>query len=1162
MTPDAPAGYGPAKKSLAPDSEAAGERRRQLGEFRESLCGPLLAWAEFRALLSGISGGAGPIALRGVADAQRAHFACALEQCSGRRVLYIAPNEYDAQAAFADFYALYGHEAVYFPAREIVLYDIEARNHDIAYRRLRALDRLLSGDCRVCVTSAEAAAQFIPPPRLFSSMIMSASEGDAVDLDFAARRLVEMGYERVQTVEARGAFAIRGGLLDIYPVDYEYALRIELFGDEIDSMRLFDAASQRSVEQVRRARIIPARDTAYREADREGIVSRIRREMAAGGRGAPSGRSMPAVEADIQKFAESHYFPGIDRYLAYIYDGQPTLLDYFFAGEAAGGAAAGGAGAGEGMAGGAAGGGGAAGRGAAGSAVAMAPGAGGGMVGGTGASGGATGSAASVGAPPPLVVIDDPPRAAQKLETVLSEHAELCSGFMEKGKLLASAYKVWLDFAELAQRLPRAGLVTIGLSRTAREDELLGGRAAEFDVSGKTHVSPRGNVAMLLDEMRGRLREQWAVVLLTKSGMKAERLQDALRGAGLPVRRPAGNAGAPSAGAPASGAANGAEGIVALPVAALPAAGFVNVMAGAALSSGFEYPAIKLMVISDAEFQSQERQAKKNRRAPKGSKIEYFTDLALGDYVVHQSHGVGVYAGLERLEVDGAVREYLKVQYRDGDYLYIPTDQLDLVQKYIGSEGRAPRVNSLDSAEWSKTKKRVKESLKKLAAELILIYARRRDARGYAFSKDTVWQGQFEEQFPYEETGDQLQSIEEIKRDMESPRVMDRLLCGDVGFGKTEVAIRAVFKAVSDGAQVVFLVPTTVLAQQHYLTFRERFKDFPISIDVLSRFRTKKELDGIAKALEQGGIDVIIGTHRIILNKDIRFKNLRLLIVDEEQRFGVAHKERLKLMKPDVDVLSMSATPIPRTLHMSMTKIRDISVLKDPPEERFPVQTFVMEYDEGVVREAILREVARGGQVFYLYNRVMGIDIKMMQLKDMLPDGVRIAYAHGRMGDRELEDIMLAFIERRFDVLVCTTIIESGLDMPNVNTIVVEDADRMGLSQLYQLRGRVGRSNRLAYAYITHRRDKVLTEESEKRLKAIREFTELGAGFKIAMRDMEIRGIGNLLGTEQHGHMESVGYDMYCRLLDEAVRELERAGGPAAGGAWGASADGGVDAGG
>jgi len=508
----------------------------------------------------------------------------------------------------------------------------------------------------------------------------------------------------------------------------------------------------------------------------------------------------------------------------------------------------------------------------------------------------------------------------------------------------------------------------------------------------------------------------------------------------------------------------------------------------------------------------------------------------VGDYVVHQTHGIGQYVGLEMLTVEGVKKDYLKIRYQDGAFLYIPTNQMDLVQKYIGTEGKQPKINKLGGSDWLRTRTRVKESLRKLAEELIKLYAQRAALKGFQYSKDTVWQKQFEEQFPYEETEDQLRCIEEIKRDMESGKVMDRLLCGDVGFGKTEVALRAVFKAVMDGRQVAWLVPTTVLAQQHYSNFLERMKDFPVTVEMLSRFRSRAEQRRILRDVKSGNVDVLVGTHRL-LQKDIQFRDLGLLVIDEEQRFGVSHKERLKNLSPEIDVLTLTATPIPRTLHMSLTGIRDISVIEDPPEERYPVQTYVMEYNRDVIRDAITRELARQGQVFYLYNRVRTIEAKAAEVQAMVPDA-RVGVAHGQMDEAQLEDIMISFLKGELDILVCTTIIESGLDMPNVNTIIVEDADRMGLAQLYQLRGRVGRSNRLAYAYITYRKDRVISEVAEKRLQAIKEFTELGSGFRIAMRDMEIRGAGNLLGPEQHGHMEAVGYEMYCRLLEEAVREL------------------------
>ena len=1049
----------PEMRELANAAEAG---NTSAGKLPETYADLRSAHADLRSAYADLGSeyaGAGlPYAVHELSDAQKAHFTAALEYSTGRRTVYIAHNEYSAQKVYEDFNALYGHDAIFIPTREIMFYDVEAKDYDIAFRRVRAFDRLMSGDYSAAVMSVDAAVQYAPPPLLFSGMIKRFEPGGTIGLREMSGDLVEMGYERVPAVEARGTFAVRGGILDIYPVDQEYAVRVELFDDEIDSIRFFDAQTQRTVGNAEGAvKILPARDILFRAGDVPGIIGRIM--------SATPDRLLQTVGADIEKFKTSHYFAGLDRYLAFIYETNDTPLSY---------------------------------------------------------------------ARDCLYIIDEPARAFQKLQTSAEEHSQVCSALIERGKLLPEASRVQLDFHEFAAAVPATRRITLSAMRTARETELLGSQKSVV-ISGKSAVSYQGNVDLLKTDIRERLKENWTVLLLTKSTIRAERLSEALRSERLPINRIWG--GGDWEGASAAKEEQAGAGSASGEKADVPS-GMVNICYGA-LSSGFEYPKIKLIVICESEFQSGHRGARRPKKIRQGEKISFFTDLKTGDYIVHQTHGIGIFSGIEQMKVDGALRDFIKIKYKDADILYVPTNQLDLVQKYVGSDARTPKINSLNSLEWSKTKRRVKESLKTLAAELILIYAKRRETRGFAFSQDTVWQKQFEEQFPYTETDDQLRSVEEIKADMESPRLMDRLLCGDVGFGKTEVAIRAAFKAVSDGKQVAFLVPTTVLAQQHHQTFTERFSDFPISVDVLSRFRTAGEQKKIADALKEGKLDIIIGTHKL-LNKNIGYKNLGLLVVDEEQRFGVNQKERIKTIKPDVDVLSLSATPIPRTLHMSITKIRDISVLKDPPEERFPVQTFVMEYDADVIREAILREVARGGQVFYLYNRVMGIDIKMMQMRSILPDSVRVTYAHGRMNDRELEEIMLAFVNRQYDVLICTTIIESGLDIPNVNTIVVEDADHMGLAQLYQLRGRVGRSNRLAYAYITHRRDKVITEESEKRLAAIREFTELGSGFRIAMRDMEIRGVGNLLGTEQHGHMESVGYDMYCRLLDEAVREIEK----------------------
>jgi transcription-repair coupling factor (superfamily II helicase) len=552
---------------------------------------------------------------------------------------------------------------------------------------------------------------------------------------------------------------------------------------------------------------------------------------------------------------------------------------------------------------------------------------------------------------------------------------------------------------------------------------------------------------------------------------------------------------------------------------------------------GFEYPELKVSVISDKEVFG-ETKRKKTSKPKKGvSKIKSFTELKLGDYVVHTNHGIGVYRGIKQLELEGHKKDYLQLTYDNGDMLYVPVDQLDLVQKYIGQEGKKPKINKLGGSEWAKAKSKVKRSIEEIAEDLVKLYAMRSTIKGHSYQKDTVWQKQFEEEFPYDETPDQLSAIEEIKKDMQSDKPMDRLLCGDVGYGKTEVAIRAAFKAVMDGKQVAFLVPTTILAEQHYNNFVQRFSDFPVKVDMVSRFRTPTQQKVTLKAVKEGNVDILIGTHRL-LQKDIQFKDLGLLIIDEEQRFGVTHKERLKEFKKNIDSLTLSATPIPRTLHMSLVGVRDISVIETPPEERYPIQTYVVEFNDQLIRDAIMREMNRGGQVYFVYNRVETIRDMASFIQKLVPEA-RVAVGHGQMSERELEDVVLGFVKNEFDILVSTTIIETGMDIPNVNTIIINDADKMGLSQLYQLRGRVGRSNRIAYAYLTYKKDKILTEVAEKRLRAIKEFTELGSGFKIAMKDLEIRGAGNMMGSSQHGHMAAIGYDLYCRMLEDMVRLIK-----------------------
>jgi transcription-repair coupling factor (superfamily II helicase) len=1010
------------------------------------LIDPLLEIDEYNKVLSSINNYSIPVGITGPSDSQKAHIAYALCEHSGNKGIFIAYNEMQARRLYDDFAFFLEDRVLFFPAKEVIMHDVEAKSNDSVFQRTSALERMLEGSYNMLVTSAEAFSQVIVSREYFEKCILEFESGTIVDLEQISRRLLEMGYDRVVIVENKGQFTVRGGIIDIFSVSCDYPVRIELFDDEVDSIRKFDTISQRSVEKLEKVKIIPARDIIYPQAKQDLIISRIQNDLDRHIKNICANVSKKdiknlreKIEADMARIKSEYYFPGIDRYIPYIEDNPTDLTDY-------------------------------------------------------------TGKDT-------LIFVDEPVRFRQRIENIMLENYGACKELIEKAKILPKSQEIHFSFQTLDKKLEKRKNILLS---TLTPGSGYIGNIKNFSITTKLTGSYQRRMDLLAEDVIHWKNKNYRVVVLSGNRVRGEKLVEALSNKGV-------------------------EAVFYKNHARRLKPGQVIVLDGS-LNKGFEYPSIGLAVVSEKEIFGPERRVKKTGGRLKGSKISVFTDLNVGDYVVHQAHGIGQYVGVESLVVDTVKKDYLKIRYLGGDFLYIPTNQLDLIQKYIGSEDREPKLNKLGGTDWARTKRKVKESLKEIAAKLIELYAQRQALKGHAFSEDTVWQKQFEELFHYEETEDQLRCIEEVKRDMESSRPMDRLLCGDVGFGKTEVAIRAVFKAIMDGKQAAYLVPTTILAQQHYNNFKERMKDFPVTVDVISRFRTAGEQRKILKNIRNGSIDVLIGTHRL-LQKDIHFKDLGLLIIDEEQRFGVTHKERLKNIKPNVDVLTLTATPIPRTLHMSLVGIRDISIIEDPPEERYPVQTYVMEYNADVVKNAIIRELGRQGQVFYLFNRVRSIDLKASEIQAMIPEG-RVAVAHGQMDERQLENIMLGFINGEYDILVCTTIIESGLDMPNVNTIIVEDADRMGLSQLYQLRGRVGRSNRLAYAYITYRKDKVISELAQKRLQAIKEFTELGSGFKVAMRDLEIRGAGNLLGPEQHGHMEAVGYDMYCRLLDQAVREL------------------------
>lgn len=1017
----------------------------RFGGSMKYFTGPLLEIPEYSEILKNIKKYSAPVKITGPSDSQKAHISysiCELTNCKG---VFIAYNEMQARKMFEDFSLFYGDDVLFFPSKEIMLHDVEAKSNDAIYQRLKEADRLIDGNYRFVVTSAEAMAQKLIPKELFTASIIKLNLSGKVDLADLSKRLVSIGYERVNVVEGKGQFSVRGGIIDVFPINIENAVRIELFDDEIDSIRQFDVSTQRSIDKVEEIKIIPAREVIYTVDKLEKVTEAIRtdlekycKKVSRKDNADQINNIRTRIVGDIERLSSDHYFPGLDRYIPYIVNNPVNLTNYI--GDS-------------------------------------------------------------------IIFTDEPVRFQQRLENILLEHYESCKSLMEKGQVLPSAFEIFFQHGELTDAIDQKRQVYLN-TFLSENTKLTTSR--NYNIASKSMSSYQGNINLLVDDIKEWKSKKSRIIVLAGPKGRGERFRETLL-------------------------SNGIDSVY-LENPDLEIQPGQVVITHGSLNKGFEYPSIGLAVISGKEVFGQERKLKKTSRKKEGLKLKAFTDLNIGDYVVHQSHGIGQYVGIDKLVVDGVKKDYLKIKYLEGGYLYIPTSQLDLIQKYIGSEGKAPKLNKLGGTEWSKTKKRVKESLRELAEELVKLYAQRQSLKGFAFSKDMVWQKQLEDLFPYQETDDQLKCIQDIKADMEAERPMDRLLCGDVGYGKTEVAIRAVFKAVMDGKQVAYLVPTTILAQQQYNSFKERMKDFPVTVDVISRFRSPSEQKKVIRGVKDNNVDILIGTHRL-LQKDIQFKDLGLLVVDEEQRFGVTHKEKLKSIKPNVDVLTLTATPIPRTLHMSLVGIRDISVIEDPPEERYPVQTYVMEYNHDVIRDAITREMSRNGQVFYLYNRVRSIQVKAAELSALIPEA-RVAVAHGQMDEGQLEDIMFAFINGEYDVLVCTTIIESGLDMPNVNTIIVEDADKMGLAQLYQLRGRVGRSNRLAFAYVTYKKDKVLAEIAEKRLQAIKEFTEFGSGFKIAMRDLEIRGAGNLLGQEQHGHMETVGYDMFCRLLDEAVHEI------------------------
>ncbi len=1019
----------------------------------EAFFAPLKELKSFGQLKKHADQGTGIIMAAGCIDAQKTQVISGLGK-NGFARLIIAHDEQKARQLLQE-YQFYDPEAVYFPARDILFFQSDVRGNALTRDRMIAYQAILEQKSPVIITTIDAVLERLIVPEVLFGAILSIEVGSELDLEQTRKKLVHIGYENNYQAEQPGQFAVRGGILDVFPLTEDAPYRIELWGDEVDSIRRFDAQSQRSIESLERVVVYPASEMVLDEEtlkkgvaaiqkDSEKLYDAYRREM----KTKEAFRIKENCQYLTEQLLEMDSILGAETYVSYFYKETAGLIDYMEskinreAGQKL------------------------------------------------------------------LVFLDEPQRCMEKARTVEKEFSASMQQRLEKGYILAGQMDVLAGVDQISGKLSR--LCTILLSTL---DVKVPALAVQQSSNFRTRSvnSYNGSFELLVKDLKQYRKQGYRMILLSGSRTRAVRLADDLQQEGISA-------------------------FFSEDTDRILQNGETMVLYGK-LKNGFEYPDLRFAVLTENDIFGQKKVKKKKRKLYEGEKIGSFSELNIGDYVVHENHGLGIYRGIEKVEINKTLKDYIKIEYAKGGNLYILATQMEMIQKYAGSDAKKPKLNRLGGQDWTKTKTRVQGAVKEIASELVELYAARQSRAGFAYSKDTVWQREFEELFPYEETEGQLLAIEEAKRDMESSRIMDRLICGDVGFGKTEVAIRAAFKAVQDGKQVAYLVPTTILAQQHYNTFVQRMKDFPVQVDLLCRFRTAKEQRQTIEDLKRGMSDIVIGTHRL-LSKDVGFKNLGLLIIDEEQRFGVSHKEKIKQMKQDVDVLTLTATPIPRTLHMSLVGIRDMSVLEEAPLDRMPVQTYVMEYDEEMVREAIERELARNGQVYYVFNRVNQIADMAAKISLLVPNA-SVAFAHGQMRERELEDIMYQFINGEIDVLVSTTIIETGLDISNVNTMIIHDADNMGLSQLYQLRGRIGRSNRTAYAFFMYRRNKLLREVAEKRLSAIREFSELGSGFKIAMKDLEIRGAGNLLGAQQHGHMEAVGYDLYCKMLNQAVKSLK-----------------------
>jgi len=997
-----------------------------------TILGELGRNAKFCEYVKSIENKKSPIAISGLTDVGMIQILAATKEFVKKPICIITYNEIQARKIVEDL-KYFIENVIYIPKKEIVTYDYVAESKDLPYERIEALNKIRELKTGIVVTTIEAATQKIISQKELYKNIINFKIGQVHNLDDIKQKLIDLGYVRCDLIEGRGQFSVRGGIIDI-SINEKTGVRIEFWGDEIDSIRNFNIVSQRSIENLEKATIYPAHEYLL-ETNTDEVISKIKNIIYAD-------EIQEQVNQDIETIKSGNYISKIDRYLNSFYEKQETILDYLSENF--------------------------------------------------------------------IIVLDEINKINQRLENVNLDSQNIVTLLIEKGKIVPEALKNISGYSEFEEKLENRQKIYM-----EKFDDEIKVQAEKYQWVYKEKNFYKSEIEILFKELLKAQEAKKKIYILAETKEKAKKICALLDENEI---------------------INKYEEKLNQTIIVKNTESLVTVSVGK-LSAGFEcFDTNQLVITSQELIEGEKRKTYKTSAFKQGEKV-VFADLKIGDYVVHKNYGIGIFIGVNTIKADGTTKDYIKIKYYGDDVLYVPTNQLDSIRKYIGGDEGGLKVNKLGTKEWLKTKARVKNNLREVARELIELYAKRDKSRGHAFAKDTPWQTQFEDSFPYQETDDQLRCIEEVKKDMEADKPMDRLLCGDVGYGKTEVAIRATFKAVMDGKQVAYLAPTTVLAEQQYKEFRDRMSEFGIKVEVLNRFRTKKQQTEIIKKLKIGEVDVVVGTHRI-LSEDVEFKDLGLLIIDEEHRFGVKAKEKIKQYKTNVDVLTMTATPIPRTLHMSIVGVRDMSVIYEPPYNRKPVQTYVLEYDREVIREAITKELERKGQVFYLFNNVERIMQKADEIANLIPEA-KVAYAHGQMTGNEIEDIMEEFVEGKTDVLVCTTILESGIDIPNANTIIVENADRMGLAQLYQIRGRVGRSDRQGYAYITYKRDKLLSEIADKRLKAIKEFTEFGSGFKIAMRDLEIRGAGSLLGEIQHGHLEQVGYDTYCNLLDEVVKEIQ-----------------------